>query len=244
MGMRVGWGIGALVAAGLAIGAASAQTEEEERPGRPGILAATGLLQTETLELPETGEAPGLTMEIPTSPQVQASATRDNDDPSFIAAIQFRTETGRIVESIVLTHAALTTGDAEERRFALANILVLRSFPALARQSEDAQLLLFGPVPGFSAIAPEDPQAPARPDAVQSLGTFTGAGGEALFFRHVGMVVPGREKAVIALITSDTCLMPVGGLADLADSYSGRTLDSLRFLPEPAGVEGEPVPQE
>lgn len=233
MGMNWRWTFAALLALALVPGlaAAPAAAQQQEAPGRPGILAATGLLQTETLELPATEDAPGLALEISTSQRVEAGVITQTDDPSVIAVIQFTTGEGSVVESLVLTTASVTTGDPEDRRFALANLLVLRSYPALAQRSEGAQLIGFGPLPGGAPGAPGDPLAPVRPDAVHSIGTFTGPAGEPLFFRHVGMVVPGRERAVIALATINTDLMPVRNEADLADTYSGRALDSLRFLP-------------
>jgi hypothetical protein len=220
----------------------------QEAPlGRPGLLAATGLLQTERLDLPARNGLPALSVDVPVSSQVTPQVVTETDDPSVRAVIQFRTEPeGRVIESLVLTEARIEAGPVETRRFALANLLVLRTFPAIAQRSDDARLIAFGPVDreragDVGARTDLDP-----PDAVESIGTISGDTGETLLVRHVGLLFPDREEAVIALVTIDTTRLPIRGNADIHDSYSGRTLDSLRFLPsEPSNgstAQGETDP--
>lgn len=201
--------------------AAPAAAQEEDGPSRPALLAAVGLLQTETETVaPEDG--PAFTLDLPSSDQVSVARKETAEaGPDLLAAWDFVTEDGRLVESLVITTGSVEPAPREARLFAMANLLVLRSFPQLATQFDSARLLAFGPVAREDAL-----------EAVQMVGQFDLEPGRRIVFRHVGLMQGEREDVLIAIINVDAGVLNVRNDAELLDTYASRALASLRLLPE------------
>jgi hypothetical protein len=172
-------------------------------------------------------DAPDLTLRIPSSEQVEARRDEGAPEEDFLAAWDFVSADGLLVETLALTRATVELGDAETRRFAMANLLVLRSYAQLAARYPGARLVAFGPVEREDGL-----------DAVHAVGNFETEGGTRLIFRHVGLMREGQEEAIVAIISINPALMPVRTDAQLFDTYAGRTLASLRFGPAETGDSG------
>ena len=220
---------GALALALALVAAESpAVAQEGDRLSLPGFLAAMGLLETEEVRLPLGDDGGALVFELPSSEQVRAVRNEEAPGENVVAVYEFRGEDGRLVESLVLTRAEIDRGPREQRRFAMANLLVLRSFGALMEQQPGARLLGFGPVP-------EDGSAPEALDAVQAVGTRPGEdGAQAIVVRHVGLMAEDSAVAVVALVGIDTSRLPVQSNAQLGQTYTGQAIASMRMeLPDP-----------
>ena len=216
------------LALGLVLAAVQAVAQEGERLSLPGFLAAMGLLETEEVRLPLGGDAGDLVFDLPSSDQVRARRNNEAPGENVVAVYEFRGEDGRLVESLVLTRAEVDRGPREDRRFAMANLLVLRSFGALMEQQPGARLLGFAPVP-------EDGGAPDALDAVQAVGTRPGEDdAQGIVVRHVGLMSEDSDVVVVALVGIDTSRLPVRSNAELGQTYSGRVIASMRMeLPDP-----------
>ena len=204
--------------------ATPAAAQEEEGPSRPALLAAVGLLQTESVTVePETG--PAFTLELPSSEQVRpVRREREGVGPDVLAAWDFVTGEDRLVESLIVTTGTVEPAPRETRLFTMANLLVLRSFPQIAAQFDSARLLAFGPVARDDGLA-----------AVQMVGQFDPEPGRRIVFRHVGLMEEGRAAVLIAIINVDAGVLNVRSDAELLDTYASRALASLRLLPEEDG---------
>jgi hypothetical protein len=231
-------GIGtALWRGALALGllaAAPGLAQESERLSRPGFLAAMGLLETAEVRLPLGEDAGTLVFDLPSSDQVRAVRNDDAPGENVVAVYEFRVADGRLVESLVLTRARVAPGPAEERRFAMANLLVLRSFGALVEQQPGARLLGFGPVTAEGG-------APGALDAVQAIGTRPDQGGgeaQRIVVRHVGLMDERSDVVVVALVGIDSARLPVQNDAELGQTYTGLAIASMRMeVPGPASAD-------
>lgn len=207
------------LATGLLCGSLAAPSAAQDLPSRPGMLAAVGLITYETVTLEHEGY-PVMEISLPSSDEVTAriqDVPEDADD--VIAAFEFVTETGVMAESLVLTPARIAPADPETRRFAMANLLVLRSFPPLGRTFDDAQLLAFGPL---------DP--PEGFLGTQMLGTFTSPDGAPIFFRHVGLMLEDTDASMVAIVNTNAGLLPVRTENDMTDTFSDLALRSLTIV--------------
>ena len=204
--------------------AAPAAAQDQDGPSRPALLAAVGLLQTETVTVtPEEG--PAFTLELPSSEQVRpVRREMEEAGPDLLAAWDFVTGDDRLVESLIVTTGTVESAPRETRLFTMANLLVLRSFPQLASQYQSARLLAFGPVARDDAL-----------DAVQMIGQFDPEPGRRIVFRHVGLMEAGREDVLIAIVNVNAGVLNVRNDAELLDTYASRALASLRLLPEQDG---------
>ena len=212
----------AVLCAALAFALASAGHAQDDALSRPGFLEAMGLLETreETIRHPE---APDFSISLPESEDVEVRrAEAPPDAPDFVAAWEFLGDEGP-VETLTLTLARVDTAEPEARRFAMANLLVLRSYPEIARRVPNARLTGFGPL--------------ARDDdltAVQAFGAFETEGGRSLIFRHVGLMEEGRRETLVAIVNTDAARLPVRTEQDLYDTYAGHAIASIRLVPEAA----------
>lgn len=222
------------LALALAAAGAAAPAQEAERLSLPGFLAAMGLLETEEMRLPVEGTDRVLVFDLPASEDVRPVRSEVETDDNVIGVFEFRSAEGRLVETMVLTPATIAQGPAEARRFAMANLLVLRSFEPILAQTPEARMLGFGPVP-------PDAGAPELLDAVQVVGTRPsepGAANQAIVMRHVGLMAEDSDVAVVALVGIDSQSLPVQNDAQLGQTYTGRAIASMRL--EPAGAEAAP----
>jgi hypothetical protein len=204
--------------AGLMI-AAAPLSAQEEGPSRPGFLAAMGLLETREVRI-EEGAFPPFAIELPISKQVAVQrAELPPDAEDVLATWDFVTPEGRVVESLSITVARVDPAPPQARRFAMANLLVLRSFGELAARHPKARLAGFGPVDHDGGL-----------DAVHAVGTFGGESGRRFFFRHVGLLTDETDAALVVICTLRPDLMPVRSQAQMRDTYTGRAIDSIRVL--------------
>ncbi|MEM1429450.1 MAG: hypothetical protein AAGG09_08325 [Pseudomonadota bacterium] len=215
--------------------ATPAFAQTPERPNRPSFLQGMGLLELQEIEIRRDG-APYIALSLPQGGGVQAYP-RDTSDASdnVIAAWDFATDEGQFIESLTLTTAEVDLADPEVRRFALANMLMLRSLPQLTAQFPSARVLGFGPLPHNGGL-----------DMVQMVGTFavpdTNRG---ILFRHIGVLQPDTTRVLVAIVNIDTGVFPVRNEDDVVDTFAGRSLATLRFTdadaqddPE-AGADGD-----
>jgi hypothetical protein len=208
----------------LAVGVAlapGAQAQQDSSVARPNLLAAMGLLQSEAATV-RHARAPDFAISVPSSDEVTAErldVPQNEDD--VIAAWEFRTGEGAVVETLTLTVARIDLAEPVVRQFAMANLLVLRSYAEIARQFPGARLIAFGPVAREDGLS-----------AVQTVGNFETGEGRALVFRHVGLMAEGREQALVAIVNIDPERMPVRSDAELVDTFAGRALGSLRLVGE------------
>jgi hypothetical protein len=206
--------------------APAARAQQADGPSRPGFLAAMGLLQTRE-ETVRHSVAPDFTITLPGSDDVTARAAAEapaSDD--FVAAWEFGSESGA-VETLTVTLARVARAPREQRRFSMANLLVLRSYAELSRSVPSARLLGFGPL-----------ERPDGLNAVEAFGTFETEGGRQFVFRHVGLMAPEREEALVVLVAIDAGRMPVRTDEELRDTFAGHALSSLRLLPDAADEGG------
>ena len=220
------------LALGLVLAAGQAVAQEGDGLSLPGFLAAMGLLETEEVRLPLGGNAGHLVFDLPSSEQVRARRNEEAPGENVVAVYEFLDEDGRLVESLVLTRAEVDRGPREDRRFAMANLLVLRSFGALIEQQPGARLLGFGPVSA-------DGGAPDALDAVQAVGTRPGDDDpQGIIVRHVGLMADDSDVALVALVGIDSSRLPVRSDADLGQTYTGQAISSMRMdLPSGAAQE-------
>lgn len=215
-------GVRAVLCLALALGGPAAAQMAEDVVPRPSFLQLMGLMQTAPLEV--SSEALGRPVPTPfavTVPSAQDVVAEIQTGPSGpLATVEFRDSAGRLVESVVFTEATVEAGTPEARAFAMANLLVLRSFAQLAEQRPEAQMLAFSPV--------EIGDVPA----VQLVGTFLSDDGATIFFRHVGFLPEGRENVLVVLCNIAPHLISVRSPRELEDTYSGWMLKALEFLPE------------
>ena len=218
-----------LATAALAL-PALAQEQDQDRPSRPSFLQGMGLLEFQQIDIARNG-APYISLALPLGGGVQAyprdtGATGDN----VIAAWDFATEDGLFVESLTLATADIELGDPELRRFALANMLMLRSLPQLTAQFPGARVLGFGPVAHEGGL-----------DMVQMVGTFAVPDSDrGILFRHIGVLRPDETRVLVAIINIDTGAFPMRSDADVADTFAGRALATLRFADQEEGADPEP----
>lgn len=209
-----------LAAVGILLAAPLPAQQMDPAP-RPGFLGAMGLL--EQTPFPVTTESMGkpvarnFSIDLPSSSQVDYRTRTDAE--GTLLAVEFVTSAGGFVESIIFTEAKLAQGELQDRMFATANILVLSAFPALQQSYPDARIL------GFGATSV------AGMPAVQLIGTHRGSPLGPVLFRLVGYLPPGSADTVVALASLSAVRMPAQGDAQLVDSYSGMTLESLKFAP-------------
>jgi len=207
---------------------AQAPSQAEDRPSRPSFLQGMGLLEFQQIDIARDG-APYISLALPQGGGVQAyprdtDATPDN----VIAAWDFATEDGRFVESLTLATAEIELADPELRRFALANMLMLRSLPQLTVQFPGARVLGFGPVAHDGGL-----------DMVQMVGTFAVPDSDrGILFRHIGVLRPDTTRVLVAIVNVDTSALPMRTDTDVADTFAGRALATLRFTE----AEGESQP--
>ncbi|RDC73802.1 hypothetical protein DLJ49_06740 [Rhodovulum sp. 12E13] len=199
--------------------APAAQAQQDASVARPNLLAAMGLLDSEeaTVRHPR---APDFAISVPSSDEVTAErldVPQNEDD--VVAAWEFRTGEGAVVETLTLTVARIDPAEPVVRQFAMANLLVLRSYAEIARQFPGARLIAFGPVAREDGLS-----------AVQTVGNFETGEGRALVFRHVGLMAEGREQALVAIVNIDPERMPVRSDSELVDTFAGRALGSLRLV--------------
>lgn len=197
---------------------------QDERPGRPNLLAAVGLLEQAPFSVDE--KSLGKPVSTPFSlilPSSQSVGVRTQTDvEGAILAVEFGTVAGAFVESAVFTAAQVSAGPDEQRLFAMANLLVLKSFPSLAENFPDARIAGFGPVDLGDV------------PAVQLVGTYTGPNETPVVFRHVGFLPGDSDDVVVALVNIAATAMPVPNNEALDDTYTGWLLDSVRFGPSDA----------
>ncbi|MEM0934725.1 MAG: hypothetical protein AAF646_04595 [Pseudomonadota bacterium] len=201
----------------------AAWAQADNGPSRPSFLQAMGLLDVQNVDIARDG-APFASLSLPQGEGVRAVA-RDLGDAAgeVIAAWDFVTEDGRFIESITLTTAMLERGEPETRRFALANMLVLRSFPQLLNQFPEARLLAFGPMPNVNEL-----------DMVQMIGTFeTPEDRRAIVFRHIGVLRSDSDEVLIAIVNVDTTRLPIRATEDLNDTFAGVALNTLKLADAP-----------
>jgi hypothetical protein len=196
-----------------------ALAQDQDRPSRPSFLQGMGLLEFQQIDIARNG-APYISLALPLGGGVQAYP-RDTDAnaDNVIAAWDFATEDGRFVESLTLATAEIELADPELRRFALANMLMLRSLPQLTAQFPGARVLGFGPVAYEGGL-----------DMVQMVGTFAVPDSDrGILFRHIGVLRPDETRVLVAIINIDTGAFPMRSDADVADTFAGRALATLRF---------------
>lgn len=211
----------------LAVGVAlapAAQAQQDASVARPNLLAAMGLLESEEATV-RHARAPDFAISVPSSDEVTAERLDvPQNEEDVIAAWEFRTGEGAVVETLTLTVARIDLAEPVVRQFAMANLLVLRSYAEIARQFPGARLIAFGPVAREDGLS-----------AVQTVGNFETGEGRALVFRHVGLMADGREQALVAIVNIDPERMPVRSDAELIDTFAGRALGSLRLVGEDGG---------
>ena len=201
--------------------AAAAPAQTADTPNRPSLLQGAGLLEFQQLDISREG-APFASLALPQGGGVRA-VPRDMSGAGegVIAGWDFVTEGGTFVESLTLTTARIDLADTETRRFALANLLVLRSFPQVVAQFPTARLLGFGPLVHEGGL-----------DAVQMVGSFELPEEErGILFRHVGLMQPGSTEIVVAIVNVDTGIFPVRGQSDVVDTFAGAALRTLKLAP-------------
>lgn len=206
-----------MAAAGLfAAGLAATAAAQESDVARPGFLAAMGLLDRETVTI-EHPIAPDFTIDLPRAEGMDVTRM---DAPSgardFIAAWEFVQD--GLVETLTLTAAEIEPAPKETRQFAMANLLVLRSYGELAKSVEDSQLLTFGPVQREDDLT-----------AVQAVGAFATEGGRRIVFRHIGLMAEGRPEAIVAILNIDPTRLTVRSETQLHDTYGGLAVASIRL---------------
>ena len=208
------------LAACLAL-APAARAQDDDGLARPKLLAAMGLLETEEAVVRHP-VAPDFSLEIPSSGEVRVERIDvPPEQEDVVASWEFRTGGQGAVETLTLTIARIDPAEPVLRQFAMANLLVLRSYAEIARRFPGARLIAFGPVPRDDALT-----------AVQTVGNFETEDGRNLVFRHVGLMEEGREEALVAIVNIDPERMPIRNDAELVDTYAGRALDSLRLVTE------------
>ncbi len=198
-----------------------AQAQQDDGVARPNLLAAMGLLDSEeaTVRHPQY---PDFAISVPSSDEVTAERLDvPQNEEDVIASWEFRTGEGAVVETLTLTVARIDLAEPVLRQFAMANLLVLRSYAEIARRFPGARLIAFGPVEREDGLS-----------AVQTVGNFETGDGRALVFRHVGLMAEGREQALVAIVNIDPERMPVRSDDDLVDTFAGRALESLRLVEE------------
>ncbi len=201
--------------------APAARAQQDDGLARPKLLAAMGLLETEEA-LVRHPVAPDVSLDIPSSDEVRATRVDVPPEQEDVAASWEFTAEGRgVVETLTLTIARIDPAEPLLRQFAMANLLVLRSYAEIARRFPGARLIAFGPVPRDDALT-----------AVQTVGNFEMEDGRNLVFRHVGLMEEGREQALVAIVNIDPDHLPMRNDAELVDTYAGRALDSLRLVAE------------
>lgn len=209
------------IALGCVITSGAALAQQIDPAPRPNFLAAMGLLEQTTLSITtEAMDQPvkrPFSIELPSSGQIEAR-TKAGADGSILA-VEFVTPDGSFVESIIFTDAQVEVGDPQNRLFAMANLLVLKAFPAIGKAYSDARIL------GFGATKV------AGLPAVQLLGTHSASPLGPVLFRIVGFLSPDSADTVVALASLSAIRMPARGDQQLLDSFSGMTLESLKFLP-------------
>ncbi len=197
--------------------ATPALAQEEDAPSRPIFLQAMGLLQAQTVEI-NRDDALFASLTLYQGGGIRP-VPRDisNLGGDVVAAWDFVNEDGRFVESLTLTTATVDLAEAETRRFALANLLVLRSFPQLANQFPEARLLAFGPASSENDL-----------DIIQMVGSFTTPeDSRSIVFRHIGAMHPDRAEIVIAIINIDADVLPVRSDEDLIDTFAGQSFRTI-----------------
>jgi hypothetical protein len=211
----------------LALAPPAPAQQSGEGPSRPAFLAAMGLLQTreETVRHPR---APDIVLALPSSDQVQVRRGTPPEGAEDVVATWEFVGDGGVLETLTLTLATVEPAPPEARRFAMANLLVLRSYAELSRRVPSARLIGFGPVGREGAL-----------DAVQAVGAFETEAGRNLVFRHVGLMAEGREEALVAIVTIDASRMPVRTDGELRDTYAGHAVASIRLAPDQTPPEGE-----
>lgn len=198
-----------------------AQAQQDDGVARPNLLAAMGLLDSEEATVRHS-EYPDFAISVPSSDEVTAERLDvPQNEEDVIASWEFRTGEGAVVETLTLTVARIDLAEPVLRQFAMANLLVLRSYAEIARRFPGARLIAFGPVEREDGLS-----------AVQTVGNFETGDGRALVFRHVGLMAEGREQALVAIVNIDPERMPVRSDDDLVDTFAGRALESLRLVEE------------
>jgi hypothetical protein len=218
-----------LLAAGLAFMllplTATAQGNGVSSPMRPLFAAATGLLETQHMTV-DAGLAARTKKSVPSPftidlPESESIALRISEDtPGALSQVDFFTSQGQFVESLRFTNARVAVMEEERRVMAMANLLVLHTFPALQKRYADAQVHGFG-----NTTLGEN-------DAVQIYGSFTNVTGERFFFRHVGFMRPESDNVVVGISTVRQKLMPVTSRDQFRNTYGGYALESFRFAEE------------
>jgi len=205
-------------AASVAFG--SAAVAQDEALPRPKLLVATGLATTETFEQTMIGdkESP-VPFAVSIASSETVSARFKPEVEGALAAVEFAGPGNTFVESVVFTAATAEAEDPQDRAFALANLLVLRTFPSLIETFPDARILTFGRADVGNGLR-----------AVQVIGTYTNGPHGPTVFRHVGMMLEGRPEVLIALINISDMRMPSRTPEHLDDTYSALALRSLRLL--------------
>lgn len=201
------------------LGAFGVSAQEAEPPSRPLFLQAMGLLEAQAIDINRDG-TPFVSLTLFQGDGVRPVA-RDTSAAGgdIVASWDFVTEDGRFVESLTLTTASVDIAPSETRRFALANMLVLRSFPQIARQFSEARLLAFGPMENDNGL-----------DVVQMVGSFSPSDSDRdILFRHVGTMHPERAEIVVAIINVDTDVLPVRSDTDVVDTFAGQSFRTLTF---------------
>ncbi|MEE4118802.1 MAG: hypothetical protein V2I65_07290 [Paracoccaceae bacterium] len=197
------------------------QAQQDDGIARPNLLAAMGLLDSEEA-IVRHPQAPDFAISVHSSDEVTAERLDvPQTEEDVIASWEFRTGEGAVVETLTLTVARIDLAEPILRQFAMANLLVLRSYAEIARRFPGARLIAFGPVAREDGLS-----------AVQTVGNFETGEGRALVFRHVGLMAEGREQALVAIVNIDPERMPVRSDAELVDTFAGRALDSLRLVGE------------
>ncbi|MDT0681430.1 hypothetical protein RM543_01940 [Roseicyclus sp. F158] len=222
-----------LAALAVAATALPAVAQQTERPPRPEFLSAMGLLETDRTEIRDA--VSDLDVDQPFAlevPRAEGVVVQDDPGPARLFAVNFLTEDGVFIESLSITGAEIEAEDEDGRQFALANLLVLRSFPALRDVFPDAEILAFGPAEfeGF--------------DAVQMVGRFTEPQAGEILFRHVGLMKPDGTDALVAISNIRPAMMPVANDEQFADTYSGWTLGTLEFLAPGPDEETDDAPED
>ena len=195
--------------------------QQDDDLARPKLLAAMGLLEAAEATVRHPA-APDFTIALPGSDDVRVERLDvPEGQTDVLASWEFRAEGVGVIETLTLTMARVDPAERVLRQFAMANLLVLRSYAEIARQFPGARLLAFGPVMRDDDLS-----------AVQAIGNFATEDGRRLVFRHVGLMDEGRAEALVAIINIDPERMPVRNDAEVLDTYAGRALQSLRLVPE------------
>ncbi|MEO1680804.1 MAG: hypothetical protein AAFU80_21875 [Pseudomonadota bacterium] len=215
----------AVVALVLSLGLSQPASAQDslEPLSRPNLMTAMGLVEIESVEVStDAGGAPlpfTLSLDLPTADGLRiVPQDVPEDEGTVLAGFDFVTEDGVLAETLLLTRAQVEIADPEARKFAMANLLVLRAFPALRESYPDARMIGFGPIERDDDLV-----------AVQMVGSFTTGESAQIVFRQIGLMDDGSEDVIIAIIYVNTALLPVRNPADIANTYGGVATDSLRL---------------